>query len=42
MALDFAKEQQIDLGPLFPFESLEEGECLFSQVYQEKFGLTQG
>ena len=42
MALDFAKENEIDLGTQFPFQSLEDGECLLSQVHEKKYALQVG
>jgi len=30
MAIDFAREYEIDLGRQFPFTSLQKGECLVS------------
>ena len=42
MAFDFAREKEIDLAPLFPFESLGEGECLISEKHKKKYKLEAG
>ena len=42
MAIDFEREREIDLGPLFPFESLGQGECLVSEAHKKKYALEQG
>ena len=42
MALDFAREREIDLAPLYPFESLGEGECLISEAHKKKYKLEVG
>jgi len=42
MAMDLAREKQIDLASNFPFEELSAGECLISREYSELFKLTEG
>ena len=42
MAFDFEREKEIDLGPLFPFETLGMGECLISQAHADKYKLKEG